>query len=114
MRFGFNLRGDLAKLDPWQLEQQLEVHLAEREFVFDKISDLFSVGNKSLYQSGGGMPLGRGLFHARIFYKINGFLYGGSHKKGLGRLYVIDCELKDIIDEYRRRIKAQSARGIRR
>ncbi|SOR32200.1 protein of unknown function [Methylorubrum extorquens] len=103
MRIGINLRGDLAKLSVQELSDRIDVLFAERADVSDSISDLMSVGNKTLYQSGWGLPFGRGLIHASLVYKMTGFFYGGSHKRGLGRLYVIDCELKDLIDECRRR-----------
>ena len=106
MRIGINLRGDLARANLDRLDHELDALFIERKIVLDSISNLTSVGNKYLYQIGMGMPFGRGLFHARLIYKMSATLYGGSYKKGLGRLYMIDCEIKDILDECRRRMKA--------
>jgi hypothetical protein len=56
------------------------------------------------------MPFGRGPFHARIFYRVMGFFYGGSFSKdSLGNLYVLDCEIKDLRDEMQRRVTARAA-----
>ncbi|WP_019904347.1 hypothetical protein [Methylobacterium sp. 77] len=104
MRWGLSFRGDLAKLDATGLSERLERLIAERDDVADSISTFETVGNKWLYQSGWGMPFGRGLVHAAIIYRIQAVLYGGSPRRGLGRLYVIDCELKDVLDECRNRL----------
>lgn len=104
MRWGLNLRGDLAKLGVDTLEERMDALIAERQALSASLFDLGTVGNASLYRSGIGMPFGRGLLHARPVYAINALLYGGSCRRGLGRLYVIDCELKDLRDEIRRRL----------
>ena len=54
------------------------------------------------------MPLGRGPFHARIFYKFLGLSYLNIFKSSsLYDLYLLDCELKDVRDEIERRIRRQ-------
>jgi len=57
------------------------------------------------------MPFGRGPLHARIFYRAWGFLYGGPFTgRSLGDLYVLDCEIKDLRDEARRRVNTRKAK----
>ena len=105
MRFGLNLRGDLAKLGDAEIAARLECLLAQREELYSSLSGL--VGNKWLYQQGLGLPLGRGPFHARIFYRVTAFLYAGFlNGRSLGDLYLLDCELKDIRDEIQNRVTA--------
>ncbi len=104
MRWGLNLRGDLAKLDTQALGERMDELFEERRVLSESLSDLMTVGNAMLYRNGLGMPFGRGLLHAKPIYAINAFIYGGSHRRGLGRLYMIDCELKDLLDETRRRL----------
>jgi hypothetical protein len=105
MRFGLNLRGDLAKLGDAEIAARLELLLAQREELYLSLSGL--AGNKWLYQQGFGLPLGRGPFHARIFYRIAAFLYAGRlNGRSLGDLHLLDCELKDVRDEIQRRVTA--------
>ncbi|KFC65015.1 hypothetical protein FG93_05038 [Bosea sp. LC85] len=109
MRLGFNLRGDLAKLGDDELADQLEKCIAYREWLASRAGD---APNRWLYKTGLAMPFGRGPLHARIFYRVMGLLYGGPLKgRSLGDLYVVDCEVKDIMDELKRRVNA--ARRLR-
>jgi hypothetical protein len=102
MRFGINLRGDLAKLSDVEIAAKLETLIAERESMYRSVPTTF--GNKWLYQRGWGQPLGRGPLHARVFYEFLGLSYLGS---SLYDLYLLDCELKDTRDEIERRVKRQ-------
>jgi hypothetical protein len=104
MTFGLNLRGDLAKLDLREIETRIDRLIAEREAVSAATNNLGTIGNRWLYDRGLGLPFGRGLIRARLIYLITATFYGGSHKSGLGRLYMIDCELKDLLDECKRRV----------
>lgn len=52
------------------------------------------------------MPFGRGLLHARIFYRYYALQYLGS---SLADLYLLDCELKDVRDEIARRATRKKA-----
>jgi hypothetical protein len=105
MRFGLNLRGDLAKLGDAEIAARLASLLTQREELYSSLSGL--VGNKWLYQRGFGLPLGRGPFHARIFYRVAAFLYMGPlNGRSLGDLHLLDCELKDVRDEIQRRVTA--------
>ncbi len=106
MRWGINLRGDLAKISDDELAERLQGHLDDREALAARAGD---AANRWLYKHGVGMPFGRGLLHARIFYRITGFLYGGPlNGRSLGDLYVLDCEIKDIADEMKRRLRARA------
>ena len=100
MRFGINLRGDLAKLDDGDIASRLETLMAEREALYRAVP--FSSGNKWLYQRGVGMVFGRRLLHARIFYRFYALQYLGS---SLSELYLLDCELQDVRDEIKRRMR---------
>jgi hypothetical protein len=102
MRFGINLRGDLAKLSDTEIAAKLENLIGDRESMYHSVPATF--GNKGLYQSGWGKPFGRGPLHARIFYQFFGLPYLGS---SLYDLYLLDCELKDTRDEIARRVKLQ-------
>ena len=109
MRFGINLRGDLAKLDDAEIASRFEALIAETE----------TKHRATLEYACGKIPyriwkasLARGPFHARIFYKIQAFLFGGWAAilgNGIGRedvdLYLLNCELKDVTDEIERRVR---------
>jgi hypothetical protein len=104
MRWGINLRGDLAKLGDDEISSRFETLMAEREALYRTVP--FSTGNKWLYQRGVGIPFGRGLLHARIFYRWYALQYLGSP---LSDLYLLDCELKDARDEIKRRLGEKKA-----
>ncbi len=104
MRFGINFRGDLAKLSDDALTAHLEQCFAYREWLSARAAD---GPNRWLYKAGFGMPFGRGPIHARIFYRVMGLLYGGLlNGRSLGDLYVLDCEIKDIMDELKGRARS--------
>jgi hypothetical protein len=105
MRLGINLRGDLAKITDNEIAGRLETLIADREFMYQALSQYS--GNKWLYQRGWGLPFGRGPLHARIFYKVLGLGYFSFERPSLYDLYLLDCELKDIRDEIERRVKRQ-------
>lgn len=105
---GLNFRGDLAKLTDEEIEKQFEQLIAQRRALGAMIDNFDNVGNRWLYDQGLGVPFGRGPVRSPAIYRLIAFFYACSFKKGLGRLYMIDCELKDIMDECRRRIAARS------
>lgn len=112
MRWGINLRGDLAKLADDELAARLQDSIDRREHTYKNLR--CDAGNRWMYQQGFGVPFGRGPFHARIFYKIIGFFYGGSlNRQTLGELYVLDCEIKDLRDELRRRVTVRKSEDRR-
>ena len=116
MRFGINLRGDLAKLDDAEIAARYERLISEKE------AQLRALPNYAKYRlfrwlSAVFLP-GRGLLHARIFYKIQagiiisaGILIsltsGGGNEVVPNCLeeYLRDCELKDTRDEIKRRLQ---------
>ncbi len=51
------------------------------------------------------MPFGRGPLHARFFYRLIARLnVGAVNGQSLGDLYVVECEIKDLMDELRGRV----------
>lgn len=101
MRFGINLRGDLAKLDDTEIASRFEALISEME---TKHKVAYQVRRWSA----------RGLLHARIFYKIQAVIMGVLLALGPGgtwigssgiELYLLDCELSDVRDEIERRVK---------
>jgi hypothetical protein len=58
MRYGINLRGDLAKLPDEELAARFEASMDERERLAASISNLLTSGNKRLYQKGWRAPFG--------------------------------------------------------
>jgi hypothetical protein len=112
MRFGINLRGDLPKLSDAEIAAKFETLIADREWMYRAVP--ITSGNKWLYQRGLGLPLGRGLLHARIFYQIMGFSYFNFSKNpSLYDLYLLDCELKDTRDEIERRVRLRGGEAGR-
>jgi len=100
MRWSVNLRGDLAKLDPEALNNRLERLIAEHERIRTKP---VSLQNPFPARSPDRMRW-RGPIRAVLFYKILCLVSGEFYWSSSGRIYIIECELKDILDEYRRRI----------
>jgi hypothetical protein len=110
VRFGVNLRGDLAKLSDDELADHLQSSLDRREALAARFDDT----GPWQYRYGFMMPFGRGLLHARILYRIMAaWCDGPLTGRSLGDLYMLDCEIKDLRDEMRRRVKARRAeRGL--
>ncbi len=107
-----NLRGDLCELSTVELEFKFDNLLAERQALADQISNLKSLGLKSKYSKDLAVPFGRGPIRAAIFYKLRAALYLQSPpSRGLGRLYMLDCELQDIMDECASRLAEQPRRN---
>jgi hypothetical protein len=112
MRFGINLRGDLAKLTDAEIASTFETLMTKRKTTYQAAP--FQAGNKWLYQKGFGMPLGRGPFHAPIFYKFLGLSYASVFgSPSLYDLYLLDCELKDVRDEIERRVRRKKTAMVR-
>ena len=107
MRVGINLRGDLAKLDDAEIASRLESFMVDREATYRDLPGYS--GNKWLYQRGLGMLFGRGLLHARVFYRFLGLGYYTFGGPSLCELYLLDCELKDIRDDIKRRVGRKKA-----
>lgn len=111
MRLGINLRDDLAKLSDEELATQLDKCITYREWLSSHAAD---APNRWLYKVAGGMPFGRGPFHARFFYRAMGFVYGGPlNGRSLGDLHVLDCEIKDVMDQLKRRAHAVQRHRLR-
>ena len=112
MRLGINLRGDLAKLSDVDIASRFEILMADREALFPILSN--HGRQKTAYQNGLTLWFGRGLLHACIFYELYAFLAFGPffkmfRKYDLRELYLLDCELKDVRDEIKRRVALNKA-----
>ena len=98
MRFGINLRGDLAKLDDAEIASRFEGLISEME---TKHKVVYQVGKFSA----------RGLVHAPIF-KIHAVIFGvlGAFSGSMVtpsaiELYLLGCELADVRNEIERRVR---------
>lgn len=112
MRFGFNFRGDLAKLSDREIAAEMERLLEERQALYDSIPWIVA-DEKWLYRSGFGYWFGRGPIRSRVIYKLVGGYFGPFKHNPFDTLYRYDCELKDVRDEIERRVanrKKQAAR----
>src|SRR5262245_53094080 len=112
MRWGINLRGDLAKLSDADIAARFNTLADEREALFPTLSNHGL--QKSAYQRGLTLWFGRGPLHARIFYELYALLTFGPFPKMFRRydlrpLYLLDCELKDVRDEIARRVTQKKA-----
>ncbi|MGY8705921.1 hypothetical protein RAD16_09270 [Bradyrhizobium sp. 18BD] len=114
MRLGINLRGDLAKLD------DTEIAARHEELITRKEAELRALPSRSRTKLGlrlDSLLLARGPFHARIFYRLQWFLFALFNAVKLQDLtlpssynsYLLECELKDVRDEIKRRIAARKA-----
>jgi hypothetical protein len=112
MRLGINLRGDLAKLDDAEIAQRHEELIARKEV---ELRALPSRARNKLGLRLDSLLLARGPFHARIFYRIQWFAFAllsavKSHdlvSPWSYDSYLLECELKDVRDEMKRRIAAR-------
>ena len=110
MRFGINLRGDLAKLDDTEIAARYEQLLVEKEKM---IREMPAYARYRLFRWIGAVTLGRGPLHAPIFYKIQGILMGAALALNQNTLihsddfkqYLLNCEFKDVRDEIKRRVR---------
>src|SRR5712672_1164963 len=96
MRFGINLRGDLAKLSDAELAAEFDRLTDYRSTRFASEPSVGSL--KGILRYGTEWPFGRGPIHARIAYKIQ-IGYFWIFRGPRGTLYLVECELKDLRDE---------------
>jgi hypothetical protein len=109
MRFGINLRGDLAKLDDTKIGAHYEKLIGEKVRAIQQMPEF---AKYKLFRWIAAILFGRGLLHAPIFYKMQAFIIGallslgGSSPIDASFLdhYLLECELKDVRDEIRRRV----------
>jgi hypothetical protein len=109
MRFGINLRDDLAGLDDIEIASRFEALIAETE-VRHRATTAHACG-RVLYRIFNAM-LARGPFHARAFYEAQAHLFGALAAISGGilsaddiDLYLLNCELKDVKNEIERRVR---------
>jgi hypothetical protein len=108
MRFGINLRGDLAKLDDAEIAAMHEALMTGMETTYLEARYLEAQVSRrnTPMQFFMGIPIGRGLFHARIFYKVLALMCGNfPYIDDSFDRYLLDCELKDVRDEIGRRVR---------
>jgi hypothetical protein len=72
MRFGIDLRSDLAKLSDTEIATEMDRLLNERQALYDSIPAI-AVDQKWLYRSGLMFLFGRGLVHSRSIYQLVSF-----------------------------------------
>jgi hypothetical protein len=119
MGFGINLRGDLAKFDDAEMAARFEALISERAALDQRNSTYFGSG---WFRFHWGL-LRRGLFHARIFYKIQGlaFLFvtqvlslqfDFAKSSSFYEVYLCNCELKDVRDEIERRVRRAKGQRV--
>jgi len=110
MRWGVNLRGDLAKLDDAEIAARYEALISHKEAWVRQLPKY--PGSGPMYRLEMRVPW-RGPLHARIFYKIQFVLMGVLEAlQGGGSLpsnsayerYMKECELRDVTDEIKRRV----------
>jgi hypothetical protein len=114
MRLGINLRGDLAKLDDVEIAARHEELIARKEA---ELRALPSYARNKLHLRAGSLLFARGPFHARVFYRFQWFVFAlfaalKSHdliSPASYDTYLLECELKDVRDEIKRRISARKA-----
>lgn len=104
LRFGINLRGDLAKLSDTEIGEEMDRLISERQSLYDSIPSIVADW-KWLYKFGFLFPFGRGLMHSRLNYKLKGGYFGPFKHAPFGALYRYDCEIKDILEEIERRVE---------
>ncbi|WNV09298.1 hypothetical protein [Tardiphaga sp. 709] len=110
MRFGINLRGDLAKLDDAEIAARYEKLIAEKE---RRIQTLPSSLKYRVFRWLFVEQPGRGLLHGRIFYKFYAQLFRLAIALGAQdwvrdeavEHYYSECEFKDVRDEIKRRVR---------
>ena len=108
MRFGLNLRGDLAKLSDTELATRLDQTIKELE----QTQPTFGVW--MIFRGT------RGPLRHPWFYKLHLLLGGVSwwqtsiwpNEDGTGRRHLLECELQDLRDELRRRVQTRNTMRV--
>ena len=121
MRFGINFRRDLAELDDVELASRFEALIDTRAVA---LNEARSRTPKFMHWVAEGAAAWRGPFHACKVYKIQGlllfalgqgllFFAPGGIAYGDYLSYLQGCELKDVADEIRSRIRERARqRGV--
>ena len=104
MRFGINLRRDLARRSDADLAAELDRMLEYRQTRFGSSPPVGSL--KGMIFSGAEWPFGRGPFHA-LAYKIQ-IGYFLCFRGPRGSQYLVECEIQDLRDEIERRVKRRN------
>ena len=104
MRFGINLRGDLAKLSDAELAAELDRLCEYRNTRFGTVPRVGSLKGNIRY--GPEWSFGRGPIYARWAYKI-WIWYFWPFRGPRGTLYLVECEIKDLRDEIQRRARVR-------
>src|SRR5215469_11906339 len=98
MRWGINLRRDLTRLSDGELAEQLSRLTEYRTSRFGSAPPVGSV--RRFVWSGVHWPFGRGPVHARWAYRF-WIGYYWIFRGPLGTQYLVECEIKDVLDEMR-------------
>jgi hypothetical protein len=106
MRFGINLRGDLAKLDDAELSSEFDRLVEYRIARFGSEPRVGSL--KGFIYYGPEWSFGRGPIHVRWAYKIwIGYFWIFRGRRGT--LYLVECEIRDVRDELAHRATRKKA-----
>ncbi|MBV8752837.1 MAG: hypothetical protein JO328_08255 [Hyphomicrobiales bacterium] len=104
MRWGINLRGDLARLGDDALAAQFDRMCEYRSSRFGTAPEVGSL--RGFFRYGVAWPFGRGPVHARWAYRF-WISYYWIFRGPVGTQYLVECEIKDLHDEIERRAKRQ-------
>src|SRR5689334_7143570 len=103
MGAGINLRSDLAKLSEGELAKELERLEAYHSSRFGLEPTVGSL--RGQWKTGFVWPFGRGPLYARWAYRL-WIWYYWPFRGAVGTQYLVECEIKDLRDEMRRRASA--------
>jgi hypothetical protein len=103
MRWGINLRRDLAKRSDAELTAELT---RLREYMTQRFGSTPRVGSIGGVIWHADWPFGRGPIHARLAYRI-WIWYFWPFRGPRGTRYLVECEIKDLRDEIERRMKVR-------
>ncbi len=103
MCWGINLRADLTKLSDTDLAAELNRMV---DYRLERFGAAPAVGSfRGLFRYGfAWWPGGRGFIRARWAYRLR-IGYFGPFRGPMGTQYLVDCEIEDLRDEMKRRIK---------
>jgi hypothetical protein len=107
MGWGINLRRDLARLSDGELAAEFDRLSAYHAARFGSVAPIGSL--RGWWRTGFIWPLGRGPLHARWAYRF-WISYYWVLRGPVGTQYLVECELKDLLEEVRRRVKRRNTK----
>jgi hypothetical protein len=111
VRWGINLRRDLARLSNAELVAEFDRLLEYRSSRFGSAPPVG--GLRGFFRYGfAWWPPGRGPIHARWAYRLR-IGYYWIFRGPLGTQYLVECEIKDLYDEMQHRVRTRGANSTR-